>query len=118
MQAGYRISPVIPSLHSGLFECEAKYRGRNDTYIVDITVRPKTSYVPPPHINITMARNVMKGDAFSLICTVMVDFNTIVELTWKTPNPKAIPEHRLTLPVSSYHNLSWPGTHLKRVEQV
>ena len=60
----------------------------------------------------------MIGDAFTLICSVMVDFNTIVDLTWTTPNPRAIAEHRLSQPESSYRNLSWPGTHLKLVEQV
>ena len=50
---GYRISPVIMSLHSGEFECRAQYRGKNDTYTADITVRPKLSYIPPPNINIT-----------------------------------------------------------------
>ena len=117
-QVGYRISPVIVGVHSGTFECIANYRGKNDSLIVDLMVRPKTSYVPPPHINTTMARNVMIGDAFTLLCSVMVDFNTIVDLTWNTPNPSAISDHRLSQPDSLYRNLSWPGTHLKLVEQV
>ena len=116
---GYRISPVITALHMGTFECKASFRGHNDSFIGDIIVRPARSYVPPPHINTTLARNVLKGDAFTLICSVMVDFNTIVELAWKTPNPKAIADHRLSKPESSYRNMSWPaGTHLKLVEQV
>ena len=115
---GYRISPVIAELHSGFFECKASYMGRSDSYTIDVTVRPKTSFVPPPYINMTMARRVMKGDAFSLTCSVMVDFNTIVELTWRTPNPRAIGDHRLNVPLSSYRNLSLPGTHLRVVEQV
>ena len=41
------------TLHSGEFECRAQYRGKNDTYTADITVRPKLSYIPPPHINVT-----------------------------------------------------------------
>ena len=52
------------------------------------------------------------------MCSVMVDFNTIVELTWATPNPKAIEDHRLKVPEPSAKNLSLPETHLKVVEQV
>ena len=51
LQVGYRISPVIAELHSGFFECQASYMGRSDSYTIDVTVRPKTSFVPPPHIN-------------------------------------------------------------------
>lgn len=115
---GYRISPVIVSLHSGVFECKANFRGKNDSLLCDIEVLPKTSYVPPPHINMTRARNVMIGDVLTLICSVTVDFNTIVALTWSTPNPSAKLENRLHEPLSTHHNLSWPGTHLKSVEQV
>ena len=64
------------------------------------------------------ARNIMKGDPFTLICSVMVDFSTIVDLTWSTPNPRAIADHRLSQPDTVHRNLSWPGTHLKLVEQV
>ena len=106
------------SLHSGLFECKAQYRGKNDTLIADMTVLPKLSYVPPPHINTTLARNAMKGDPFTLICSVMVDFSTLVDLTWTTPNPRAIADHRISEPATINRNLSWPGTHLKLVEQV
>ena len=60
----------------------------------------------------------MKGDPFTLICSVMVDFSTIVDLTWSTPNPRAIADHRLSQPDTVHRNLSWPGTHLKLVEQV
>ena len=115
---GYRISPVIASQHSGEFECKAEYRGKTETLNTDIIVRSNNVYVPPPHINNTLARNVMKGDPFTLICSVMVDFGTIVDLTWETPNPRAIADHRISEPATINHNLSWPGTHLKRVEQV
>ena len=106
-------------LHAGTFECKASYRGYNDSYVAEIIVREARAYVPPPHINNTNARNVMVGDAFTMVCSVMVDFNTIVELTWKTPNPRAIADHRISQPESSYRNMSWAaGTHLKLVQQV
>ena len=79
-KVGFRISPVTTALHAGYFTCKANYRGTEDIYMVDITVRTKTSYVPPPHINNTMARRVLKGDAFSLVCSVMVDFNTVKKI--------------------------------------
>ena len=78
---------------------------------------PDTPHVRPKLFQRNL-RRVMKGDAFSLTCSVMVDFNTIVELTWRTPNPRAVDDHRLNVPLSSYRNLSLPGTHLRVVEQV
>ena len=117
-QIGYRISPITSAYHTGFFECRAVFRGQEDSYTGDITVRSTTSYVPPPHINLTNARHVVRGDAFSLVCSVMVDFDTLVELTWETPNQISINEHRLTQPESLAKNLSLPGTHLKVVEQV
>jgi hypothetical protein len=104
--------------HSGTFDCKAEFRGQTDKYVIDVTVRLKTSYVPPPFINRTMARHVRKGDAFTLVCSVTVDLNSIVELTWLTPNPKAAGDHRVQLPGNSARNLSLSGTHLKIIEQV
>ena len=78
----------------------------------------KTDYVPPPYINRTLARHVRIGDPFSLTCSVTIDFGTMVELNWKTPNSKAISDNRVTTPHIVTKNLTMSGTHLKVVEQV
>ena len=78
----------------------------------------KTEYVPPPYINRTLARHVRMGDPFSLTCSVTIDFGTMVELNWKTPNSKAIEDNRVSTPQSETKNLTMSGTHLKVVEQV
>ena len=78
----------------------------------------KTDYVPPPYINRTLARHVRIGDPFSLTCSVTIDFGTMVELNWKTPNSKAITDNRVTTPHIVTKNLTMSGTHLKVVEQV
>ena len=78
----------------------------------------KTEYVPPPYINRTLARHVRIGDPFSLTCSVTIDFGTMVELNWKTPNSKAVEDNRVTTPQSETKNLTMSGTHLKVVEQV
>ena len=86
--------------------------------MVALNVFPKTSYVPPPHINRTLARHVRKGDAFSLSCSVTIDSGVMAELSWATPNSKAITAGRVFTPPSTAKNLSLAGTHLKVVEQV
>ncbi len=117
-QVGFRISPVTVSEHLATFECLAQFKGRNDSYIIDLMVREKTAYIPRPHIDQTMARHVRKGDAFTLKCSVTVDLNSIVELGWHTPNPRAIADGRLITPDTISRNFSLSESHLKIVEQV
>ena len=85
---------------------------------MQVSVSMKTEYVPPPYINRTLARHVRMGDPFSLTCSVTIDFGTMVELNWKTPNSKAIEDNRVSTPQSETKNLTMSGTHLKVVEQV
>ena len=89
-----------------------------EEYNLHISVSMKTDYVPPPYINRTLARHVRIGDPFSLTCSVTIDFGTMVELNWKTPNSKAISDNRVTTPHIVTKNLTMSGTHLKVVEQV
>ena len=105
-------------LHSGVFECLATFRGRNDSYIIELIVRSESLYVPPPQIDLESARHVLKGDPFSLKCAVTVDMNSIVELSWRTPNTLALQDGRVITPDTVSRNLSLPGSHLKIVEQV
>lgn len=98
--------------------CKGSYLSQEETYTLQISVNRKTSYVPPPHINRTLARHVRKGDAFSLTCSVTIEFDVMVKLSWKTPNLKAITEARVITPPSVVKNLTMAGTHLKVVEQV
>ena len=77
----------------------------------------ETDYVPPPHINRTLARHVRQGDPFSLSCSVTVDFGVLVDLSWATPNPNAIREGRVLTPRGSVKNLTLSGSNLKVVEQ-
>ena len=86
--------------------------------MMQVAVSMRTEYVPPPYINRTLARHVRIGDPFSLTCSVTIDFATMVELNWKTPNSKAIEDNRVTTPQSVTKNLTMSGTHLKVVEQV
>lgn len=116
-KVGYRISPVTIASHAGDFLCTASFRGKTDTYMIKLIVRMQTSYLPPPHINRSLARHVRKGDPFTLTCAVTVDFGVMVELTWTTPNPKAVNAGRVTTPETVTRNLSLPGSHLKVVEQ-
>ena len=117
-QVGYRISPITMKQHAGQFTCKGSYRGKEETYTLAINVRKKTDYVPPPYINRTIARHIRIGDPFDLTCSVTIDFGTMVELKWKTPNSKAIADNRLTTPNVITKNLTMSGTHLKVVEQV
>ena len=117
-QVGYRISPITLKQHAGQFVCKGSYRGKVEEYNLHISVSMKTDYVPPPYINRTSARHVRIGDPFSLTCSVTIDFGTMVELNWKTPNSKAITDNRVTTPHIVTKNLTMSGTHLKVVEQV
>ena len=83
-----------------------------------MTIRSQSSYVPPPHINDTLARRVTIGQTFSLTCSVIVDFDTVVDLSWDIPNPNAINENRLKDPERTSKNLSLSGTSLKKVLKV
>jgi hypothetical protein len=50
---------------------------------------------------------------------VTIDFNVMVELTWKIPNLAAIKENRVDSPDTVARNLSIaPGINYKQVEQV
>ena len=117
-QVGYRISPITLKQHAGIFVCKGSYRGKEESYTLQVSVSMKTEYVPPPYINRTLARHVRIGDPFSLTCSVTIDFGTMVELNWKTPNSKAVVDNRVTTPQSETKNLTMSGTHLKVVEQV
>ncbi len=104
--------------HSGTFRCEAVARdGRTQNYYIDLSVLMQTSYVPPPVINTTLASHVRIGEDFTLVCSVTVDFGTVVELKWTTPNSKAIAEGRIEGPGQTARNLSMGATHLKVEEQ-
>ena len=84
-----------------------------------VHVLMETSYVPPPHINRTLARHINLGDPFTLTCSVTVDIGIMVDLSWMTPNAKAMNQGRLEAPAqSTARNLSMGGTQLKIVEQV
>ena len=98
--------------------CKGSYRGQEQSYSLQVNVLMRQEYVPPPYINRTEARHVRIGDPFSLTCSVTVDFGTMVELNWKTPNSKAITDNRVTTPQKMTKNLTMSGTHLKVVEQV
>ena len=54
-----------------------------------------------------------------MTCSVTIDFNVMVELTWKIPNLAAIRENRVETPDTVARNLSLaPGINYKQVEQV
>ena len=54
-----------------------------------------------------------------MTCSVTIDFNVMVELTWKIPNLAAIKESRVETPDTVARNLSLaPGINYKQVEQV
>ena len=54
-----------------------------------------------------------------MTCSVTIDFNVMVELTWKIPNLAAIKENRVETPDTVARNLSLaPGINYKQVEQV
>ena len=101
-----------------MFVCKGSYLSQEETYTIQISINRQTSYVPPPHINRTLARHVRKGDAFSLTCSVTIEFDVMVKLSWKTPNSKANTEDRVITPPSVVKTLTMAGTHLKVVEQV
>ena len=117
-QVGFRISPVTLELHAGPFTCLATYRTRSEEYTINLRVLMKNSYVPPPHINRTLARHVHLGVDIDLLCSVTVDFGVMVELSWTTPNKKALNENRVIASELASRNLSLGGTHLKTVQQV
>ena len=81
-QVGFRISPVTLEQHSGMFECLARSRdgSRNSTRMVHISVLTGDSFVPPPHINASMAMHVDIGKDIVLSCSVTVDTGAIVDI--------------------------------------
>lgn len=119
MQVGFRISPVTLEEHSGTFECVARSRdGRTQTHYVTLHVLTQSSFVPPPHINASLAAHADVGSDFVLSCSVTVDFGVLVELTWTTPNADAVRHRRVRTSDQVARNLSMGGTHLKVVERV
>jgi hypothetical protein len=57
------------------------------------------------------------GDDLNLACSVTVDFNVMVELSWIIPGPSV--KSRIIIPDPVARNLSLaPGISLKQVEQV
>ncbi len=78
--------------------CKAEFRGRQEELRLGLQVKPQTSFVPKPYINQTMAKHVKRGDSFSLVCSVTVDHNAMVELKWKLPNRNAVNESRVFTP--------------------
>jgi hypothetical protein len=54
-----------------------------------------------------------------LACSVIVDFNVMVDLQWKIPNSSALKDNRISTPEIIARNISLaPGVHYKQVEQV
>ncbi len=54
-----------------------------------------------------------------LACSVIVDFNVMVDLQWKIPNSSALKDNRISTPEVIARNISLaPGVHYKQVEQV
>jgi len=82
----------------GDYVCKAEFRGRQEELRHGLTVNPETSFVPKPYINQTMAKHVKRGDSFSLLCSVTVDSNVLVDLKWKLPNLNAFNESRVSTP--------------------
>ena len=126
------ISPVLPE-HSGQYWCVAKYGGKSSEYGVSLNVLMETRYekmlelcisnellscryVPPPHINRTSGSHVTVGETLVLTCSISVNWNVMVRLSWNLPN-RAAKQPRLLLPDPISRNVSIGGTHLKVVEQ-
>jgi hypothetical protein len=54
-----------------------------------------------------------------LACSVIVDFNVMVDLQWKIPNSSALKDNRISTPEIIARNISLaPGVHYKQVELV
>uniref|UniRef100_A0A0K2U975 Platelet-derived growth factor receptor-like protein n=1 Tax=Lepeophtheirus salmonis TaxID=72036 RepID=A0A0K2U975_LEPSM len=116
-RVGFTINPVMLDIHSGTFKCGATHRGKVDEYTASLNVLVKTSFVPRPHINKTLTRHISVGKSFKLSCSVTVDLEVLVQLSWRTPNSKSRYSGRLEEPNPNSRNLSMGGTHLKIVEQ-
>jgi len=114
-KVGFMISPVLPE-HSGQYWCVAKYGGKSSEYGVSLNVLMQTRYVPPPHINRTSGSHVTVGETLVLTCSISVNWNVMVRLSWNLPN-RAASQPRLLLPDPISRNVSIGGTHLKVVEQ-
>jgi len=114
-KVGFMISPVLPE-HSGQYWCYAKYGRKTSEYGVSLRVLMKTKYVPPPHINRTSGSHVTVGETLVLTCSISVNWNVMVRLSWNLPN-RAARQPRLLLPDPISRNVSIGGTHLKVVEQ-
>lgn len=114
-KVGFLISPVLPE-HSGQYWCMAKYAGKTSEYGVSLNVLMQTSYVPPPHINRTSGSHVTVGETLILTCSISVNWNVMVSLSWNLPNKRAR-QPRLLLPDPISRNVSIGGSHLKVVEQ-
>lgn len=79
----------------------------------------ETPYVPPPHINRTLAMHTSLDETFTLTCSVTVDSWVTVDLSWTTPNAKAMSQGRLDAPAQiTDPNPTNGGTQQKIVKQV
>ena len=78
-RVGFLISPVMPE-HAGFYSCKARFAGRSNEYDVSLGVLPRTSYVPPPHINRTSGSHVTMGKTLVLTCSVSVSWSVMVHL--------------------------------------
>ena len=72
--------------------------------------------MPPPHINRTSGSHVTVGETLVLTCSVSVNWNVMVSLSWAPPAARARPPRLLLLDPTS-RNVSIGGSHLKVVEQ-
>ena len=98
--------------------CKGSYLSQEESYRLQISVNPQTSYVPPPRIDKTLAKHVRLGETFTLTCLVTTELDVLAKLSWVTPNCRADTEARLIATPSVAKNLTMAGTHLKVVERV
>ena len=68
--------------------------------------------MPPPHINKTSGSHVTAGETLVLTCSVSVNWNIMVSLSWSLPNQHAAAP-RLLLPDPVSRNVSIGGSYLK-----
>ncbi|XP_023347785.1 vascular endothelial growth factor receptor 1, partial [Eurytemora carolleeae] len=114
-QVGFLISPVLLE-HTGIYTCQARFEGKTSEYKTQLIVRPKTSYVPPPHINKTSGEHVTAGQTLVLTCTITVDWSIQVRLSWSVPNTsKNVARIETPDPIS--RNVTLGGKPFKVVEQ-
>jgi hypothetical protein len=114
-KVGFLISPVLLE-HTGIYTCQASFEGKTSEYKTQLMVRPKTSYVPPPHINKTSGEHVTVGQTLVLTCTITVDWSIQVRLSWSVPNSsKKIAGFETPDPVT--RNVTLGGKPFKVVEQ-